>query len=157
MVNVRRIANGTLIPPTFMNARSTDRSCVVNASALKAMGQSQVYVEGRAVSRTDFVVVSGLTFCTGLLLACSGRYLVAAHFNGGQNDDAEWGKIVDLVGGTPVTTAVVIINEMNWLMRDIMNEYIGVLSAGRILYYDPRIEGAPVALRGDGEFGELAS
>lgn len=157
MVNVRTLTTGTVIAPTYMNARSTDRSCVVNASALKAIWQSQVYVEGRSVSRTDFVVVSGLTSCTGLLLACSGRYLVAAHFNGGQNDDAEWGKIVDLVGGTPVTTAVVIINDMNWLMRDIMNEYIEVISPGRILYYDPYIEGAPVALRGDGEFGELAS
>lgn len=157
MVNVRSLASGSLIPHSSMHGSTSSARCVVNASALKAIWQNQVYVEGRSVGRTDYVAVSGLTFCTGLLMVCSGRYLVAAHFNGGQNDDAEWGKIVDLVGGTPVTTAVMVINEMNWLMRDIMEESIGLLSPDRILYYDPRIEGAPVALRGDGEFGELGS
>ncbi|MGH1348660.1 MAG: hypothetical protein ACRBN8_44375 [Nannocystales bacterium] len=153
MPDINTFATGATIP-TGPVGRAGD--IVVDASALNAISMSKVYTQGRAVGPGECVVVTGLTSCVGLLLLCSGQYLVACHFNGGHNKSTEWAKIRAQVDGRQVLTAVMIVNDdglaMDW---DHLQRGVNWLGARTSLRYTPSDQNVPIALFRDGNFGEM--
>ena len=155
MANIGNFGNGSTIGVSMLS--TSGKSCSVDASASKAAFLSEVYTEGAVVKSSGCVVVSGLTYCVGLLLQCSNNRLVACHFNGGHESSSEWKKIEAKLSGETLLTAVVITNT-GATSDDVrmLREGVEALGAQKVLYYTPSTQAVRVALFGDGTFGELA-
>jgi len=118
-------------------------------------------------SADDFLSVSGLTYCIGLMVLRrqGGRFVhgVTAHFNGNYEDAQAWTRIERGIGGAGGTLHAVVISTRDttpyWQENGIVPCYRGALrrlgvSDAHLCFYQSSHSGVAFLVRGDGLMGE---